>query len=708
MPYVSGLLRPRGKAVSTAVAAVIIVILVVAVAAGIYYVTSSKSSTTSSTTSTTSAGSITSVTSTTTLASSTSTTSTTSIASTSSSSTATQEAATLTVDDASFPSNNLNVLIPTLTYPNWMEWDEYQPLVSVNVSAEYAGLGYQLEPGLALNWTTSADGQTVTFNLRHGVDFSNGDPFNSYEVWMNMYNVYYSLSAFEHIFPFLRYPGIFNYSAIEPMKTVIPIINASGLASPNAAALAIMGNSSWPIYTNGPYQIVYHMDTAFTYLPDLLVGSPGMIYDAQVALDHGWPNTYGSPAMAYFNQNILPGTGPYIMTSYVQNSGVTFQQNPTYWGANLTAAQVQANPLMDPGHVKTIYLNYKPDDLSRYTDLSSGNAQIATIQSQDFQLVSTNPTEYGWVTFPSSANIVQSVAFNTHEYPMNITDVRLAIEHAINLSVIYQNVYNDAIHPIFGPETPGYSQYYDLGGYTNYSYNVTLAKQLLASADIKNFPTLTFAAASGYSSIDEIMQIIQSQLSANLGITVQIQESSYPAWDAIYSKGAAAIAANDTGYPDMTFQGMPTQGASEFSPADNWVTWTTYTFSDYANWETNNTVALVNAMDNSNNQTQILALMKAAQADVYNDAPYIWIGVIEYPYGDGSDAWQKSVISNAYFDPFWGTANTMVVLNTVTFTPQYLASHGVAASPRSTSSLNALPAFLLPGLFVIASQRRWD
>src|ERR1700722_15965541 len=252
-------LRPRVKAVSTSLAAVIIVILIVAVAAGIYYVSSSKSSTTSSSISTTSSTSSTSsvVSSTTTTSLNTLTTST----STTSSSTATSEAATLTVDDASFPSNNLNVLIPTLTYPNWMEWDEYQPLVSVNVSAEYAGLGYPLEPGLALNWTTSADGETVTFNLRHGVDFSNGDPFNSYEVWMNMYNVYYSLSAFEHIFPFLRYPGIFNYSAIEPMATVIPIINSSGLANPDAAAMAIMGNSSWPIYTNGPYQIVYHMDS---------------------------------------------------------------------------------------------------------------------------------------------------------------------------------------------------------------------------------------------------------------------------------------------------------------------------------------------------------------------------------------------------------------------------------------------------------------
>jgi peptide/nickel transport system substrate-binding protein len=688
--------------------------LVVAVAAGIYFVSLPKSSTSSSSTSSSIATTSSSSTGATTTTS-TGSTSTTSTTTTTSTTSVPMEASSITVDDADFPDNGLNIVAigGTGTYPNWMEWDEYQPLVSVNVSSEYAGANYQFLPGLALNWTISTNGEVNTFNLRHGVTFSNGDPFNSYEVWMNMYNTYYTLAAYENTFTFTRYPGIFNYAGIEPMKTVIPIINASTLANPSPAALAIMSNSSWPIYTNGPYQIIFQTKAPFAYLPNLLVGSPGMIYDAQFTLDHDWPQTYGSPAMAYFADNIVPGTGPYTMTSYVQNSGVTLVQNPTYWGKNLTAAQIQANPLMSPGDVKTVYINYVPDDISRYTQLSSGTVQVAAIQYQDWNLISTNPSTYGWVTLPGSADETQSVAFNYHEYPMNITDVRLAIEHAVNLSVIDQQVYGGAIHQFFGPETPGYSQYYDIGGYTGYSYNVTLAQQLLTAAGFpggKGFPTITFSAASGYSSIDEVMQIIQSQLSTNLGINVQIDEVSYTAWEAIYSKGASYIASHDTGYPDMTFQGMPTQGASELSPIDNWVTWTTYLFSDYGNFETNNTVALVNLMDSSNNQTAILSLMKAAQADVYNLAPFIWIGAIEYPFGDGSVVWQKSVVSNLYYEPFFGTANTAPPVNTITFTAAYLAAHGVPASstPRSNAPLDASSALLLPGLFItaIASKRR--
>lgn len=622
-------------------------------AAAYYYSGIAGGTTTTSTTSTTS--STTSTTSTT--SSTTSTTSTTS--------TGPPFHDTLTIDEAFWPSYNLNVLLPGLTYPNWMEYDVYQPLDIIDVGAEYAGQGYHYLPGLADNWTVSSDGKVYTFHLRQGVTFSNGDPFNSYQVWENMYNIYFSV--FNSTF-FFQYPQVFSTANVHFGPATIAILNSSGLSNPTPQALTIMTNSSWPIYTTDAHTIVFNMSVPFKDLLGVMNGLPGMMYDADYALKHGWPALYGSPAMGYFASNPIPGTGPYMMTEYVQNAHVTFVQNPTYWGKNLTAAQVAAVPLLDPGHVRQVIIQYKPDDLSRYTDLANNVVQIATIQSQNWNTIASQPNTYGWVSFPASANIVSSLAFNTQKWPMNITDVRLAIEHAINFSEIDQQVFHGQVHPYFGPETPGFGQYYNVGNYSQYSFNVTLARQLLASSGISNFPTLTWSMPSGFTVMDNIAQVIQSQLQANLGINVQLQVYSYSNWIAPYN---AATISNKTGLQqlaDITFEGAPSYGQVENVPGDNWITFTTYHGFNLAFWQTNATQELANALVSSSNDTLIHNLLQQAQADVYNQAPYIWIGVFQLVLGDGSVAYKHSVIQNFYFDPMWSGANTAPIFNTVTFT----------------------------------------
>jgi peptide/nickel transport system substrate-binding protein len=48
------------------------------------------------------------------------------------------------------------------------------------------GLGNKIIPDLATGYTISPDAKTVTINLRHGVVFSDGTPFNSQAVEYNM------------------------------------------------------------------------------------------------------------------------------------------------------------------------------------------------------------------------------------------------------------------------------------------------------------------------------------------------------------------------------------------------------------------------------------------------------------------------------------------------------------------------------------------
>jgi hypothetical protein len=58
---------------------------------------------------------------------------------------------------------------------------------------------------------------------------------------------------------------------------------------------------------------------------------------------------------------------------------------------------------------------------------------------------------------------------------------------------------------------------------------------------------------------------------------------------------------------------------------------------------------------------------KQAQQQVYDQAPYIWIGIFKLVLGDGSVAYQKNVINSFYFDPMWSGATVPPIFNTVTF-----------------------------------------
>ncbi len=75
--------------------------------------------------------------------------------------------------------------------PDTMMYTVYQSLTTVNGSMLYDSGNVQVLPMLAANWTANPNDTTYTFNLRQGINFSNGDSFNSYQVWAQMYATYF-------------------------------------------------------------------------------------------------------------------------------------------------------------------------------------------------------------------------------------------------------------------------------------------------------------------------------------------------------------------------------------------------------------------------------------------------------------------------------------------------------------------------------------
>lgn len=524
---------------------------------------------------------------------------------------------------------------------------------------------------LAENWTVSPDGRTYTFNLRPGVNFSDGNPLNSYQVWGEMYGFYYL--SFNSSSWMLSY-NVFNMSTADFGPATLALMNTSSTAliNPSPQLLSIMENSSWPIYVTGPETIVFQLQNSFQWFENLFPVYTGLIFDTQWLLNNGG---FGTPTQynTYFNQHPIPGTGPYEVTNVVEDSYVQFVQNPTYWGANLTQAQIQANPYLDPGHAKNVIVRWVQSDLARYTDLSSGAAQVAGILAADWPLIQQNPQEYSYFTMPAKSMLFVGIAMNTLRYPTNITDVRNAIVHAINYTQISDSVFFGGLNPMVGPEYPAQSQYYDLGNLPPYQYNLTLAEQQMNASGVNtaNLQPLEFRVVAGCSYCESAAEVVQADL-AQIGLNINIEVTEPNEYQLPYIGGASSYAAgvnSSQTIAQLSWFGTGTFAPAAPDPADAWLLFVNNETASN-NWAlySNPTVqTCVNDWTNGSSNSTLLAACTAAQAQVYNDAPYIFLGTLKLVFGAGSIVWNKNVVKSMLLDPVYTGQSSTAIFNTIQF-----------------------------------------
>jgi len=664
------------RAVSRTIVVVVVVIILIIAAVGGYLALVSSNTTSSSSLSTSSSSSSLSSSISSTSSVSQSGSSSTSSSSLSSSATSSSTGSTsvstlpkiqqIQVDDVYWSGSGENQL-NLFDYPNWQTYSVYQPLVFNNGTSEYASNAVQFLPGLATNWTVSSDQSTYTFNLRH-TNFTDGNPFNAYSVWAQMYGYYYlAANASNWWVGYVLY----NMSNVNFGPATIATLTQSGVVNPTPAVISMMENTSWPIYVTGPYTVVFHLKIPFQYFLNTLLQLDGLIIDVQYLLQHGG---WGAPGAmnTYFNLNPMPGTGPYKVVEVVNNAFVKFQQNPNYWGENMTAAERQANPYADPGHVNTIVMYVKQDDVARYSDLSSGSAVIAGILQQDWPLIQQNPQKYGQLVLPSWSQLMAGIGMNTLKWPTNVTAFRQAVQHAINHTDIAQKVFFGQLTPMVGPEFPAWQQFYDQGNYSVPSYNLTLAKQLLQQAvGNQTVPALQFAVQAGCTFCADTAQVIQGDL-AQIGININIEVLSVssfgpPLMIGYQPREADAKTAQQAA--NFVWMGGLTYAPSFITPADNWAYFTNCNspFNNFAGYCNPIVQQASEVWFNGSSTAQIQQAVTAAQAQLQIDQPYIWVGALKLWFGSGSLAWDKSVVSNFLGEPSWSGTDSTPILNTIQF-----------------------------------------
>jgi len=275
------------------------------------------------------------------------------------------------------------------------------------------------EPDLATDWTVSADGTTWTFELRPGVLFHDGTPFDAEAVVFSFERqIVADHPAHEPDFVWVR-----SYRNIKRVVALTPL------------------------------RVQFQIDRPFApFLANLAIGPAAIVSPTAV---RRWGTQFGRHPV---------GTGPYRFLEWIPGDRITLERNNDYWDQR----------------AKTRYLVMLQlrDARQRMQALESGAADIVEqLDPDDIPLVRLDP-DLRLVSAPAS--LVAYIALNTRRRPFDDPRIRRAVAHAIRRDAIVRFVYQGLATPAVGPLPPNvWGARQDL---VSFNYDPERARALFAEA----------------------------------------------------------------------------------------------------------------------------------------------------------------------------------------------------------------------------------
>jgi len=498
-----------------------------------------------------------------------------------------------------------DTLDPAVTYvtPGWEVVDQvYQGLVTYNGSSITA-----FEGVLASSWTESSDGMNYTFFLRHGVTFSNGDPFNAYVMWYSIYRTIVMAQA-----PYwILNQNLAAGNGVD-FNVTDTTLNSMNYFSPSPANISVMMNPHQSVQVINSSEIQFNLGwgtdgmTPFADFLATLETPMGMAVDPAFIASHG--GVLAGEKNGFMTTEAM-GTGFYELQSWVLGQSVSLVKNQNYWAAKLPASEL--NGAITPAILNSVVIYFKPSAAS-IADLRSGTAQMIFVPVTYYNVtkgmagVTTNILSAAW----GSAEAVTYVYMDPLAFaPFNNTLVREAVSYGINYKVIIRNVFAGHAVQWVGPVPPGF-QYYNesTSGLSPYPFNATKAAELLAQAGYASklpngaelnsggqaFPAVNFLYDSDSPTDTQAAQIIASNLDA-IGIPLTLTALPYQAYTGvIYSPST-----NSTEYPmGIGYYSEDYTASSDYVyyfTSDNYIGTSNYVDPNAMAWTLNASTALSSA-----------------------------------------------------------------------------------------------------------------
>ena len=321
----------------------------------------------------------------------------------------------------------------------------------------------EIEPALATDWTISDDGLEYIFNLREGVTFHDGTPFNAEAVKFNFDRMLDESHPFASTGPF---PLAFFFSSIDNVEVVDDLT------------------------------VKFTLNEAFAPLMSNLASPSGLIVSPAAVEQHG----------ADYGRNPV-GTGPFKFEEWQSNTRVVVSRNEDYWDGPAPLEAVIFRPIVDAntrvaemlsGGIDVL-LETPPDNVAQFRDDPS------------FQLKEAVGPH------------VWYVMLNAKEGPFADKLVRQAVNYAVNKDSLVTDVLQGTADVSAGPIPPAFNWAYN-EDVEPYPYDPDRARELLAEAGVEG-ASLTFLVTEGGSGMLDPVPMgtaIQADLAA-VGLDVEIK-----------------------------------------------------------------------------------------------------------------------------------------------------------------------------------------
>ncbi len=341
-------------------------------------------------------------------------------------------------------------------------------------------------PDLATSWTVSSDGLHWTFDLRQGVHFDNGMPFNATSV----------------VYSFDRNIGI-----NDPDGPYVGI----GYGGPGG----IIGN----ITALSTYQVEFNLNIPFAAFLSLMACQASCIVDPEYTSMHG-SSWSVSDVVQYTANNARAsnpmGLGPYELSAWDRTAGkdteIDLTANPNYWNSSLPMT-------------KNLIIKMYADESSLAVAMKSGDVDIAFRQLASSDIVSMQSDSSLKVWTGTGAFIQYLCMQEKSGSVFSNTVVRQAIASAVNRTELVNTVFQGQAQALYSMIPSGMFGHDD--AFQSYDApNYTLTQQLLAPLGYNSNHKLTFnlyyESSGHYPSSQQQALVLQDALQKSGVISVNL------------------------------------------------------------------------------------------------------------------------------------------------------------------------------------------